>query len=147
MVHTVGCVVGGRKWWLEHIQSLGIFIFNRSCKILIPSHSYSMDQTRQQQAAKQCFLNLYVFRGPQLDPIIKKKSLSLPLTCQMLTIFSIAEAKYFPVTLQARGDKQGSLGDPKPDMPSSEPSLKRENRQMKNLIPLKQHGFICLAMR
>lgn len=38
----------------------------------------------------------------------------------------MAEAKYFPVTLHARGDRQGSLGDPKPDMPSSEePSLMR----------------------
>lgn len=51
----------------------------------------------------------------------------LPLTCQMLTIFSMAEAKYFPVTLHARGDKQGSLGEPRPDMPSSEePSLRTE---------------------
>lgn len=42
----------------------------------------------------------------------------------MLTIFSMAEARYFPVTLQARGDRQGSLGDPRPDRPSSEePSL------------------------
>lgn len=45
----------------------------------------------------------------------------------MLTIFSMAEAKYFPVTLHARGDKQGSLGEPRPDMPSSEePSLRTE---------------------
>lgn len=47
----------------------------------------------------------------------------------MLTIFSMAQAKYFPVTLQARGDRQGSLGDPKLDMPSSEdPLLKRESK-------------------
>lgn len=44
----------------------------------------------------------------------------------MLTIFSMADARYFPVTLHARGDIQGSLGDPKPDTPSSEePSLMR----------------------
>lgn len=54
----------------------------------------------------------------------------LPLTCQMLTIFSMAEARYFPVTLHARGDRQGSLGDPRPDMPSSEePSLMTENTE------------------
>lgn len=41
----------------------------------------------------------------------------------MLTIFSVAEAKYFPVTLQDRGDRQGSLGDPRPDTPSSEELL------------------------
>lgn len=42
----------------------------------------------------------------------------------------MAEAKYFPVTLHDRGDRQGSLGDPKPDMPSSEdPLLMRENTE------------------
>lgn len=45
----------------------------------------------------------------------------------MLTSFSMADARYFPVTLQARGDMQGSLGDPRPDVPSSdEPSLRRK---------------------
>lgn len=42
----------------------------------------------------------------------------------MLTIFSMADARYFPVTLQAKGDKQGSLGEPRPDIPSPEPSLR-----------------------
>lgn len=52
-----------------------------------------------------------------------------PLTCQMLTIFSMAQAKYFPVRLQARGDKQGSLGEPRPVRPSSEDPLLGEKQR------------------
>lgn len=47
----------------------------------------------------------------------------------MLTIFSMAEARYFPVTLQDRGDRDGSLGDPMEVPPSSdEPLLRGGNR-------------------
>lgn len=60
----------------------------------------------------------------------------------MLTILSMAEARYLPVTLQARGHKEISLGDPKPDIPSSEePSLMRQ--QSKTQMRSKEHinGF------
>lgn len=40
----------------------------------------------------------------------------------------MAEARYFPVTLHDRGDREGSLGDPMEELPSSdEPLLTREN--------------------
>lgn len=48
----------------------------------------------------------------------------------MLTIFSMADARYFPVTLQAKGDKQGSLGEPRPDIPSSEEPSLRNTQQI-----------------
>lgn len=61
----------------------------------------------------------------------------------MLTIFSMAEAKYFPVTLHARGDKQGSLGDPKPDMPSSEdPLLTRQNTESTQVMLKDEAAFM-----
>lgn len=47
---------------------------------------------------------------------------NLPLTCQMFTIFSMAAAKYFPLTLQATGAKFGSPGDPRLFIHSSQVS-------------------------
>lgn len=48
----------------------------------------------------------YVLQGPMrtlTDHVTGvQRIFRLPLTCQMLTIFSTAEARYFPVTLQAR---------------------------------------------
>lgn len=47
----------------------------------------------------------------------------------MLTIFSMAEARYFPVTLQDRGDRDGSLGDPMEVPPSSDEPLLRSEEE------------------
>lgn len=145
MVHAAGWV-GGRKQWLDGIQSPGRFIFNGNHKILMPSHSYSVDLTQHWCMLGNItqFTLTHFVQTTQMELIINTlynkvktdwttqgscKNKCLPLTCQMLTIFSMAEAKYFPVTLHARGDKQGSLGDPKPDMASSEePSLKTQIR-------------------
>jgi hypothetical protein len=44
----------------------------------------------------------------------------LPLTCQILTIFSMAEARYLPFRLQASEAKQCSPGEPREFNPSSE---------------------------
>lgn len=61
----------------------------------------------------------------------------LPLTCQMLTIFSMADAKYFPVTLQASEAKQCSPGEPREFSPSSEElSLTADRNKQRQLETL-----------
>lgn len=46
---------------------------------------------------------------------------SIPLTCHMFTIFSVAPARYLPLMLQQTRDKLRSLGDPR--LSSESPSL------------------------
>lgn len=65
--------------------------------------------------------------GPFGADVVLKAS---PLTCQMLTIFSTAAARYWPVTLQATGERLGSPGEPRLAMPSSELSLVTEKRKI-----------------
>lgn len=64
-----------------------------------------------------------IFMHPKLKPVVYMVMVSdIPLTCQMFTIFSMAAAKYIPLTLQATGAKFGSPGDPRLFIHSSEVS-------------------------
>ena len=59
-----------------------------------------------------------------------KGEVCLPLTCQILTIFSMAEARYLPLRLQASEAKQCSPGEPREFNPSSEElSLTQQEQQ------------------
>lgn len=71
-----------------------------------------------------------------------------PLTCQMFTIFSMAAAKYFPLTLQATGAKFGSPGDPRLPMHSTEvSSLKTDKEDHKHHISVGEEKSLIRRKR
>ena len=122
--------VAGNGGWTAVTPQACLF-FNGSHKIFTPSHSYSVSLTQQRRRG---------WTEPRRSSSLtgtnnRLRRSSSPLTCQMLTIFSMAEAKYFPVTLQARGDKQGSLGDPSPES-SEDPFLTRQSTESTQVMKL-----------